>query len=100
MGVRIALGARSLDIFHAALASGLRPIAAGLLVGLLLAYAAATLLARVTQFFRDMLFTVNAHDFMAYGAATTLLAAVIFAAMLGPARRAMKVDPMVALRDE
>jgi predicted permease len=100
MGVRIALGARPQDIFRAALSSSLRPIAAGLLIGLLLAFAAAKLLARVTQFSRDMLFTVNAHDLLAYGVATALLAAVIFAAMLGPARRAMKVDPMVALRDE
>ncbi|HEY6402481.1 MAG TPA: FtsX-like permease family protein, partial [Blastocatellia bacterium] len=100
MGVRIALGARQQDIFRAVLSSSLRPIAAGLLVGLLLAFAAATLLARVTQFSRDMLFTVNAQDFLAYGVATALLATVIFVAMLGPAWRAMKVDPMVALRDE
>jgi len=100
MGVRIALGARSQDIFRAALSSSLRPIAAGILIGLLLAFATATLLARVTQFSREMLFTVNAQDFLAYGVATALLATVIFAAMLGPAWRAMKVDPMVALRDE
>ncbi len=100
MGVRIALGARQQDIFRAVLRSHLRPIAVGLFIGLLLAFAAATLLARITQFSRDMPFTVNAHDFLAYGVATALLAAMIFAAMLGPARRAMKVDPMVALRDE
>jgi predicted permease len=100
IGVRIALGARSQDIFRAVLASNVRPIAAGLLVGLLLSFAAATLLARVTQSSRDMLFTANAHDFLAYGVAMALLTAVTFIAMLGPARQAMKVHPMVALRDK
>jgi fumarate reductase subunit D len=93
IGVRIALGARSQDIFRAVLSSILWPVAAGLLFGLLLAFAAATLLARVTQSSRDMLFTVNAHDFIAYGVAVLLSTAVILAAMLGPARRAMRVDP-------
>jgi predicted permease len=100
MGIRIALGARKKDIFHAVLGSSVRPIAAGLLIGLLLAFAGATLLARTALFSRDVEFIVSPHDPFAYGVATILLTAVIFAALLGPARRAMKVDPMMALREE
>jgi ABC-type antimicrobial peptide transport system permease subunit len=57
-------------------------------------------LARATSSSRDWTLTLNAHDLFAYGIATMLLTAVIFAAILGPARRAMKVDPMMALREE
>jgi len=100
MGIRIALGARKKDIFLAVLGSSVRPIAVGLLIGLLLAFAGATLLARTALFSRDVGFIVSPHDPFAYGVATVLLTAVIFAALLGPARRAMEVDPMMALREE
>jgi predicted permease len=100
MGIRIALGARKKDIFLAVLGSSVRPIATGVLIGLLLAFAGATLLARTALFSRDVEFIVSPHDPFAYGVATVLLTAVIFAALLGPARRAMKVDPMMALREE
>jgi predicted permease len=100
MGIRIALGARKKDIFRAVLGSSVRPIAVGLLIGLLLAFAGATLLARTALFSRDVGFIVSPHDSFAYVVATVLLTAVIFAALLGPARRAMKVDPMMALRED
>jgi putative ABC transport system permease protein len=100
IGIRIALGARRQDIFFAVLSSSVRPIAVGIVAGLLLAFAGATLLARATRFSPDAPFILNAHDFIPYSIATMLLAAVIFAAMLGPARRAMKVDPMIVLRSE
>ena len=45
-------------------------------------------------------FTLNAHDPLAYAGVAFLLAAVALAGMLGPARRATKVDPLEALRDE
>jgi predicted permease len=97
VGIRIALGARKRDIYGAVLGAGARPIASGLLVGLSLGLAGASALARGLQ---NAPVAVNTHDPFTFAAAATLLVAVALAAMLGPARRATRVDPMLALREE
>jgi predicted permease len=99
LGIRIALGAQKGDIFRSVLGYGARPIVVGLLTGLLLALAVSPVLARVFQVARSS-FTVNARDPLAYAGVAVLLAIVALAGTLGPARRAAKVDPLVALREE
>jgi predicted permease len=97
MGIRIALGASSKDIYRAVLGTSGRSIAIGLLVGL--AISLATWLA-VAPLFRDVEFAVNVLDPVIYAMTAILLAGVALSAMLGPARRATHVDPMMVLRDE
>jgi predicted permease len=97
MGIRIALGAQNRDIYGVVLASSARPIVAGLLLGLALAFGAGTALSRMLLALRAP-FTVDTHDPFAYAIAVILFLTVTMAAMIGPARRATKVDPMVALR--
>jgi FtsX-like permease family/MacB-like periplasmic core domain len=97
LGIRIALGARKRDIYGTVFGASARPVIAGLLIGFLLTLAGTTALARVLQRAR---FTVNVYDPITYTIAAVLLVAVALAAMLGPARRAMHVDPMLVLRDE
>jgi ABC-type antimicrobial peptide transport system permease subunit len=99
MGIRIALGAQNRDIYRVTLASSARPIVAGLLLGLALAFGAGTALSRMLLALRAP-FTVDTHDPLAYAIAVLLFLTVTMAAMIGPARRATKVDPMVALRCE
>jgi putative ABC transport system permease protein len=93
IGVRMALGARGSAVLRAVLASSARAIAAGLALGWLGAVAAAGLL-------RQSLFGLSALDPIAYLAAMAVLAAAALLATAVPARRAMRVDPVVALRHE
>jgi len=97
LGIRIALGARSPDIYGAILGSSGRPVAVGLLIGLGLTVASASALA---QILRNAPLAVKIHDPINYAIAAFLMATVALAAMLAPARRATKVDPMAALRNE
>lgn len=93
MGVRLALGAQPSSLLRMVLAEGLRLVTAGLVLGL-----AASLV--VTRFLDTMLFGVQPRDATTFAGVVIVLSA---AAMLGcfvPARRAMRVDPMVALRAE
>ena len=99
LGIRIALGAQKKDIFRSVLGDGARPIVAGLFAGVLLALAVSPVLGRVFKVARAS-FTLNARDPLAYAGVAFLLAVVALAGMLGPARRATRVDPLVALRDE
>jgi putative ABC transport system permease protein len=93
IGVRMALGATRADILRLITAEGIRLIAAGAALGLGAAFAAAQLL-------KSLLFNVGAHDPISFAAVAVLLAMVALAATLVPARAAMKVEPVVALRYE
>ena len=92
IGVRMALGAQPLDILGMIFREGFLIVAVGLVVGIAGALAAG----RVVGSF----LTVSAHDPVTYVLVTGVLAFVALAACFIPARRAMRVDPMVALRYE
>ena len=93
MGVRAALGASGWDQLRLVLGSGMTPTGLGLGIGVLGALAVTRLLA-------SLLFGVSTHDPWTLAAAAVILAAVAAAARLLPARRATRVDPMIALRYE
>jgi predicted permease len=92
IGVRIALGARPRHVFGAVLGSGARVLLAGIGLGLAGAIAAARLL-------RTLLYGVEPVDVVTLGSVTALLGLMAVAAAALPARRAVRVDPVVALRD-
>ena len=93
IGVRVALGAQPGDVLALVLRQGSKLIAAGLLLGLALALIFTKLLAR-------QLYGITAHDPATLIAGTIGLATVALLACYLPARRAVKVDPVVALRYE
>ena len=93
IGIRMALGAQRSDMLHMILRQSLVMVAIGIVVGLVGALAATRLMAA-------LLFGVGTSDIFTYSSVIVLLGgAAIFASFI-PARRAMKVDPMVALRYE
>src|SRR5204863_8376069 len=93
IGVRMALGANRADILGLILWQGIRLVTIGLVLGLGSYSALSTLI-------RKMLFSVETTDYTALVLAPATLALVALAACLIPARRATKVDPIVALRAE
>jgi predicted permease len=93
IGVRMALGATRADILRLVAGEGVRLIVLGGLVGLVAALAAAELL-------KSLLYNVAPRDPATYVAVAALLALVALAATLVPARAAMRVEPVVALRYE
>jgi putative ABC transport system permease protein len=93
IGLRMALGAQAGDVLRLVLRRGLRLACAGIALGTL----GALLVTRVMS---SLLFGVGARDPATFGSVAALLSAVALAACLVPARRATKVDPMVALRYE
>jgi putative ABC transport system permease protein len=93
IGIRMAMGAQRRDILKIALGEGARIVAFGLLAGLV-----GSLL--LTRFLQTMLFDVKATDPSTFAAISGLLAAVATAACFIPARKATRVDPLVALRHE
>jgi predicted permease len=96
-GIRVALGATRYDLLKLVLISGGRPVLAGALAGLLLALGAGLAIA---QLFQQSPIPIGTFDPLTYGAATLLLLFAAIVSMLGHARRAARVEPMVALRDE
>jgi putative ABC transport system permease protein len=93
MGVRMALGARPVDIFKLVVGQSMRLTLLGILLGLLGAYA-------VTRVMNGLLFGVTSTDPFIFTSVTLLLCGVALLASYLPARRAMSVSPMAALRDE
>lgn len=93
IGIRVALGARSNDVMKLLLAQGFRLTVLGLLLGLTAAFALTRLMA-------SMIYRVSSTDAATFFTVALLLGAVALAACYIPARRALGVDPMVALRYE
>jgi putative ABC transport system permease protein len=93
IGIRMALGAVRRDVLALVVRQGLSLAVAGLGVGI----AGAIALTRVM---RSLLFSVSATDPTVFGSIVALLAAIALLACYLPARRAARVDPMVALRQE
>jgi ABC-type antimicrobial peptide transport system permease subunit len=93
IGIRVALGARAAGILTLVLGEGLRLVAIGLLLGLAASLAAVRLLS-------TYLYGVSATDAATFSGITALLAGVTLFACYLPARRAMRVDPVQALRHD
>jgi ABC-type antimicrobial peptide transport system permease subunit len=93
IGIRMALGAQQVDVLRMVMVHGSKLTAVGLLLGVGSALA-------LTRFLKTMLFGVDAKDPATFVGVMAVLAAVAMAACFIPALRAVRVDPMVALRDE
>jgi ABC-type antimicrobial peptide transport system permease subunit len=93
IGIRLALGAQRGDVLNAVLWQGAKMTAAGVTIGVGSASA-------LTRLLSSLLFGVSAHDPLTFAAMVVLLLFVTLVGCYIPARRAMLVDPMVALRYE
>ncbi|MBV8820283.1 MAG: FtsX-like permease family protein, partial [Acidobacteriaceae bacterium] len=93
IGIRLALGARSREIYGLVLASGLRPVLAGAVAGIAAAFAAARLLV-------SLLFEVQPGDPLTYVVTILVIAITAIAACSVPAWRAIRIDPLASLREQ
>ena len=93
IGVRRALGAKAADVMMMLLREAMRPVAIGIAVGIAGAYAMTRLLAA-------MLFEISATDVTTYVVACSVLAVAALLASIVPARRALGVDPITAVRGQ
>ncbi|HEY4906538.1 MAG TPA: FtsX-like permease family protein, partial [Candidatus Acidoferrum sp.] len=93
IGIRLALGAQQENVLGMVMGSGARMAIVGVAIGVVVALA-------LTRWMSSLLFGVTAHDPLTYSLVALLLFTVALAACWIPARRATRVDPMVALRYE
>jgi putative ABC transport system permease protein len=93
IGIRMALGAKRRDVLRMILGQGMRVSALGIVMGLAIALG-------LTRLLRTMLFEVSTTDPLTFGLVATMVSLVALMACYLPARRATRVDPLVALRDE
>jgi len=102
IGIRMTLGARAGDVLKQILRQSMRPVMVGMVPGIVASSAASRLLSiRMGQAEgSSLLFGLSSLDPWAFGGVSLFLTAVALLASYIPARRATKVDPMVALRYE
>ncbi len=93
VGIRMALGAQRLDILRMAVGEGMRVVVIGLASGLVVAVV-------MTRFFQSMLFDIAPTDPTTFLSVSAILVGVAFLACYIPAKRATRVDPLIALREE
>lgn len=93
LGIRIALGARPRDTLRVVMARGLTLTLVGVLIGAVGSFA-------LTRLMSNLLFGVSASDPLTFATISLILTGVALGACLMPARKAMRVDPMTALRHE
>jgi putative ABC transport system permease protein len=93
IGIRIALGATPTGVLRWVVAQGLRLAGAGVLIGVLAGLA-------LMRYVASLLFGISAHDPQTFAAVATVLSIVALLACYVPARRATKISPVVALRNE
>ncbi|HYE87677.1 MAG TPA: ABC transporter permease [Vicinamibacterales bacterium] len=93
IGVRRALGANAADVLLMLMREAMRPVAIGVVVGIAGAYA-------MTQLLSTMLFGISATDVTTYLVACGVLAVSALVASIVPARRALRVDPITAVRND
>jgi ABC-type antimicrobial peptide transport system permease subunit len=93
IGLRMALGASKDDVLRLVLGHGLRLTLTGVVLGLIASFA-------LTRYLRSMLLGVTSTDALTFSSVAILLCAVALFASFIPAFRAMRVDPMVALRHQ